>query len=461
MDTSHVLAEHIAKTRYEDLPAAVVEVTKRSILDTLGVILAANTLGENGVQGIVSLVKKGGGARESTILGFGTKVVSWMAGFANGAMVHQLDYDDCHDVGVVHPGAATVPAAFAMAEREGTISGKEFITAIALGTDVVCRLSLPLIRDAFDYDFARTGTLGKYGATVAAGKLLNLDVAQLVSSFGLVLNQASISHESSHMGGSDTRAIRDGFGAQAGIFSALLAKHGVIGEQTSLDGKAGLYNLCFLGDSDPAKVTAELGKKFLGVEVSLKPWPCCRNIHGFVEAALRLKKEQGFRPEEIKEIIAVTGGVRRDYYEGLERRRRPQTSIDAKFSLPFVLGVALDRDDVLLEDFTAQGRENPGALALAQKVGYRFEEKYVREGIEIGTVEIVLTDGTKHLQEVPYAYGHPRNPIKKEDLHKKFRDCARYCRKPLAGKQAERVIASLEDLEKVKDMREVVKLLAG
>lgn len=459
MDTSYTLSEHIVKTRYEDLPAEVVNVAKRSILDTIGVILAASTLGESGVKGIVNLVKQGGGRAESTILGFGGKTVSWMAGLANGAMVHQLDYDDCHDVGVVHPGAATVPSALAISERQGNITGREFIAAVALGTDVVCRLSLPLTRDVFDYGFARTGTIGKYGATVAAGKLLGLDVAQMVSAFGIVLNQASISHESSYMGGSDIRAIRDGFGAQAGILSSLLALNGVIGENTGLDGKFGLYNLMFLGDSDPAKVTADLGKKYLGVEVSLKPWPCCRNIHGFVEAALELKKEQDFRPQDIAEIVAVSGGLRKTYYEELDRRRRPKSSTDAKFSLPFVLGAALVRDDVLLEDFSAQGRENPSALEVAQIVKYRFDEKYKREGIEIGTVEILLKDGKKYLKEVPFAYGHPENPIKQDDLHKKFRDCAKYSFRPLTGARVEKIIKTTEDLEKVKDMREFVKLL--
>ncbi len=194
--------------------------------------------------------------------------------------------------------------------------------------------------------------------------------------------------------------------------------------------------------------------------MSLKPWPCCRNIHGFVEAALILKKEQGLQPEEIKEIVVLSGGLRRSYYEDLDRRRRPKTSADAKFSLPFVLGVALDRGDVLLEDFSAQGRENERALLTAQKVKSRFEEKYQREGIEIGAVEIVMKNGKKYSQEVPFAYGHPQNPIKKEDLRKKFRDCAKYSVRPLTPERVEQIIETVEDLEKVADMREFVSLLS-
>ena len=156
----------------------------------------------------------------------------------------------------------------------------------------------------------------------------------------------------------------------------------------------------------------------------------------------------------------MSDGLRRSYYEDLDRRKKPITSADAKFSLPFVLGVSLDRGDVLLEDFSALGRENQRALMTAQKVKSRCEEKYKREGIEIGAVEIVLKNGKKYSQEVPFAYGHPENPIKKEDLRKKFRDCAKYSGRPLTGERVEEIIKTVEDLEKVAEMREFVSLLS-
>lgn len=460
MDSSYLLAENIVDTRYEDLPLEVIEVTKKRILDTTGVILAASTLGENSVKEIVELVKEDGGKEESTIIGFGGKVVSWMAAFANGAMAHQLDYDDCYDIGVVHPGAATVPAALAIAERQGSVTGKEFITAIALGSDVVCRLSYPLTKDTFEYAWARTGTLGKFGATASAGKLLGLDTTQMVSAFGLVLHQATISLEATYTPESDVRAIRDGFVAKAGVFSAVLANKGIIGDKNSLDGKYGLYNACWLGDSDPARVTAEIGKKFAGVDVSFKPWPCCRNLHGFIEATLHLVKEHDIKSEDIVEITAVSGGMRKSYYEELDKRRMPKTSIDARFSLPFVLGVAVARRNVMLEDFTLEGRSNPAALEVAQRVKYRFDERYKRPGIEIGLVEITVKSGQKYSKEVIFAYGHPENPISKEDLAAKFRDCASHSVTSLPRDRVDKIIETLNRLEEVTDMGQVIQLLA-
>jgi 2-methylcitrate dehydratase PrpD len=282
----------------------------------------------------------------------------------------------------------------------------------------------------------------------------------MTHAFGLVIHQASINWESTYTGGSDIRGIRDGFGAKAGVFSALLARKGVIGDKTSLDGKYGLYNVIWRGDSDPAKVTADLGKKFEGPNVSFKPWPCCRNIHGFIEAALHLVKKHDIKPDDVAEIIAVSGGGRKGYYQELDKRRAPQTSTDARYSLPFILGIAIARGDVLLEDFTPEGRNNATALELAQKVTYRFDEQYKRPGIEIGLVEIVGKGDKVYRKKVPFAYGHPENPIAKEDLFKKFRDCAAYSAKPLSKQRVEQVIEKIDKLEKVKDMREVVKLVA-
>ncbi len=460
MDSSYKFAKNIVATTYDDLPVEVREVTKKRILDTLGVILAASTLGENSVKIIYALAKEGGGKKESTILGFGGKGEAAMAAFVNGAMAHQLDYDDCYDIGVVHPGGATLPAALAVAEKQGKVTGKDFITAIALGSDIICRLSYPLLRDTFEYGCARTATLGKFGATAAAGKLLGLDEGQMVNAFGLVLHQATISLEATYTPGSDIRGIRDGFVAQAGVFSALLAKKGILGDKNSLDGKYGLYNLCWLGDGDPKKVTARLGKYFAGVDVSFKPWPCCRNLHGFIEATLGLVREHDIKWEEIAEITAISGGVRKSYYEDLDKRRKPASAIDARFSLPFALGVAAVHRKVVLEDFTPRGIVNPAALQVAQKVRARFDERYRRTGIEIGAVEITLKEGKKYAKEVLYAYGHPKNPISGEDLAAKFKDCARHAVQPIRGIKLDRLLDTLQNLEEVPDMSQVIRQLA-
>ncbi len=114
MNESLLLARNICETRYEDLPTPVVAATKKSILDAVGVTLAAGTLGE-GCKPFVDLAIAQGGKPESTIIGFGARVPAAMAAFANGAMAHALDFEDAHLGALMHPNAATIPAALAMA----------------------------------------------------------------------------------------------------------------------------------------------------------------------------------------------------------------------------------------------------------------------------------------------------------------------------------------------------------
>ena len=122
-DVSNAFADLLARARYEDLPAAAIEAAKKSILDTLGVILAASGA-EPRVRALVDLVQETGGRTESSVLGFGIRAPAAEAAFANGAMAHCLDFDDRTQWGA-HSGSTAVPAAFALAERKGGIPGRK------------------------------------------------------------------------------------------------------------------------------------------------------------------------------------------------------------------------------------------------------------------------------------------------------------------------------------------------
>jgi len=137
-------AKHLTTTRYQDLPAAAVAAAKQEILDSLATALGGST--KAGVGELVDMVKEWGGAKQSTIIGYGLKVPAPSAAQVNGTMIHALDYDDGHQVALVHIGCSAVSTAFAAAERVvalgGKVSGKELITALALGADFISRMSL-------------------------------------------------------------------------------------------------------------------------------------------------------------------------------------------------------------------------------------------------------------------------------------------------------------------------------
>ena len=127
-----------AAVQFDDLPVEAIEAAKKSILDTIGVILAASRL-EPAVRSVVDLVIDSAGKPEATILAFGGRVPADQAAFANGAMAHCLDFDDQTPWGQ-HAASSIVPAVLAVAERRGGVSGRDLIAAVAAGQDLFARL---------------------------------------------------------------------------------------------------------------------------------------------------------------------------------------------------------------------------------------------------------------------------------------------------------------------------------
>jgi len=460
MNESLTLAKSIVDISYGDIPAPVVDVTKKALLDGLGVILAAGTLGE-GCKTFVDLAIRGGGKKESTLIGFGKKVPSYMAAFANGSMSHALDFEDTHEGALVHPNAATIPAALAVAESVGGVSGKEFITALTLGSEVVCRLGLALTENPIEYGWYIPPILGAFGATAAASKLLGLGAEQILDAFSLCLCQATCSAEIIHSPQSMIRGIRDGFSAKAGVLAALLAKEGIRGFDRPFEGEAGLFSLYSRGHYDRLALTRELGRAFESAGIGFKPWPSCRGTHPYIEATLEIMNANAITPGDVDEIRVLVGekSMTRRLCEPLERKRHPITAIGAKFSVPFTVATAFVHRDVVLEHFTPRALVNPDVLKVAEKITYEIDAQLGWKDSVQGSVKIKLKDGEVKSKKIECAYGHPQNPISQERLISKFMNCAAHSAKPFSKRTLKKVVGLILNLDEIEDITEVTKCL--
>ena len=257
MRTSHgvssILTRHIRATTWADLPADARKVTARAVMDAGGVMIAASGLGE-GCGAFVELARTSGEHGPSTVLGCGFGTSPVMAAFANGAMAHAIDFEDTHDATLVHPHATVVPAALAIAEYLGGVSGHEFLNAVAIGADLSCRLALGLTESVEKRGYYFIPMLGAYGAAATAAKLLGLDEGQIEQSLALascqaVYSDALVSYPPSHL-----RAVRDAFGAKAGVTAALLARSGVQAFASPIEGPGGLYANYANGKYDEARL---------------------------------------------------------------------------------------------------------------------------------------------------------------------------------------------------------------
>ncbi|MDB6163411.1 MAG: hypothetical protein JWL98_843, partial [Xanthomonadaceae bacterium] len=387
-DMSSDFAAMVANTRYEDLPASAIEGAKKSILDTIGVILAASGV-EPAVRGVAELVRETGGTPESTVLGFGGRAPALMAAFANGAMAHCLDFDD-HAPEGHHPSSSIVPAAFAVAERAGGISGREMIAAVAAGQDMFLRMRRNVESRK---DWHLTTILGVFGAAAAAARVLRLSPESIGDAFGYAGMQCCGTMEMMYSTGSSQRGLYAGFSTKGAVLAALMAQKGISGVQTIFEGKAGLFNVYFGGKYDREAMLADLGKVYSGGEILYKPWPSCGVSHGFIHSVLTLMKEHKLTIDDIKELRVNVGDFGLELCTPIADRRAPQTSADAKFSIPFCVAVAATHGWPKVEHFFGDGLKDPAVLAAARKVvpvpdpAFDWNSKLPKGRLDIETVD--------------------------------------------------------------------------
>jgi 2-methylcitrate dehydratase PrpD len=466
-DASRKLARHAATLPYEAIPRDLLELTKQCVLDTLGVAIGASGVNDE-ARLVHDYVRDLGGKAESTIWGFGGKAPAPWAAMVNGSLGHMLDYDDVSDGG--HVSISTIPPGFAVAEKLGGVTGKDFLTAVVAGTDIHTRLSLAI--DIPDWTMAEgwfaTQLFGFISGSATAGRLLGLDEDQMENALGIGYNQMSGSRQMAVGAATHMRAMQAGFAGQAATAGAEMARRGIIGDKEFLEGRYGMFHN-YVRTATPHwdAVIGELGTRFPLLKThGFKVWPACAYTRPTNAATLILRDTHKLQPEDVVSITIVggTGGTQL-LCEPLDKKRRPQVSIDGKYSIPFTTGVMMARGNVTLRDYTDEGLRDPAALAMADKVCYRAipGAKMERGGssgsIGIVTVEIKTKDGRLLSSKPDSVPGDPKQRVGWDVIEAKFRDCVSFAAKPIAAKNIERVIELVRGLENQRDVTEIVRVL--
>ena len=455
-DVSNAFADLLARARYEDLPAAAIEAAKKSVLDTLGVILAASGV-EPRVRALVDLVQETGGRAESSVLGFGRRAPAAEAAFANGAMAHCLDFDDRTPWGA-HSGSTAVPAAFALAERKGGIPGRQMILAIALAQDMFVRLRCNVV---WRQDWNLSPVLGVFSATLAASRVLGLNGEQAANALGIASMQSSGTMETIFAVGSDLRGMYAGFAAKGAVTAALLAEKGITGISNLFEGRAGIFNVYFGGEYQRGKMLENLGTEYAGASMLYKPWPAVGISHTYIHATIELMKEHELKPADIQEIRVSVGTFQQRMCHPLEERRAPVRPVDAKFSLPFCVAIAAHRGRVGISDFSANGLIDPQVLALARKVVPIEDDSvdFTTKSPE-ARVAILTRDGRTVERLGNNVPGSPEAPITWKGIADKFGDCASVAAVPLSADKISAAQEMARNLESLDDATALLKLLS-
>lgn len=464
-DFAAVLGRFACGLTVADLPPAALLAAKMNVFDTLACAAAGSSA--PAVAETRELALEWGGAPQATILGFGDKVPAHHAAWVNGTMSHARDYDDTHDAAVLHCGVSVIPAALAAAElrgsRSGPVSGADFLAGVAAGLETICRLGVATRIGIIESGFIYTPLFGHFAATIAAGRVLGLDVPQMVNAIGIAYSQVAGNHQVTR-DGALTKRMQPGFAAQAALVSVQLAQRGVRGAQATFDGVDGFIRVYLHGRVDGAALRDGLGTRFEFKQLSYKPYPCCRFDHTAIDAALSLRAA-GVDAANVRRIRV---GLNNQAYEAVctpvDVRKAPRTIVHAQFSVPFTVAAALIDGSVKLGHFTDASIRRPDILALAQRVETYVDPDIERDwgrNISPAAMEIELNDGTTRAVRVDLPRGHPERPMSTADFDLKATDCCAASARTLPADAPQRLRALVDGLESVADARALANILAS
>jgi len=444
----------VVGTAYEDIPARAIEKAKACILDCVGVTIAGSA--EPVSVPLMRYVDAVGGAPDSTVIGIGRRTSVTNAALVNGVFGHVLDYDDTNQIFIGHGSVVVVPAIFALAEKLGC-SGKDMLTAYMLGTEVQWKLGEALVDcgDHYARGWHSTSTIGAFGATAAAAKLLKLDAEQAANAFGIAASEVGGFQEQF---GTHCKPFHAGRANEIGVRAALLAQGGFTSARSAFEGKVGWLKL--VADKLDLSKIDRFGEPWGILEetfargMNLKAHPVCASALGAVEGMQSLMRSHRFTAEEVERIEC---GVR-PHSLNILMYHEPATGLQAKFSAEYWPAITLLRGRLGLREITDDVVSLPEVQALVRKVAV-----YPDPSITVSTarvnIEVVLKDGRTFSEAYFPAKGAADNPLTDDELIEKFNECAAWGSIPQA--QSTRAIEMLLALEGVDHMDGVMTCLVA
>lgn len=448
-DSISAFAEHVAATSFAHIETTAVAAAKTFVLDTLGVGIGGS-IGPNAAA-LPDIVQAFGRGDQARVWGTGEALPPSAAAMCNAYRTHCSEFDCVHEAAVVHVMTIVLPAALAEAEHQGDVDGKRLIEAVILGVDVAAGIGQAT---QSGLKFFRPATAGTFGGVAAIAKLRNLSVDKLVMAFSIAYGQLCGTMQA-HTEGSSLLAMQIGFGARNAVAAVTLAEHGITGPINVLDGEFGYFNL-FENSGDATSVISQLGKKWCITDVAHKPFPSGRATHGIVDACLTLKRAHDISCES---IATVSAEVPQLVHQLVGRAPRQQMDINyARLCARYVAACALIDGNVAFSDFNDDAYLRLGHRALADKIDMSSAGPETDGSLTPVSVEIVLTDGTRHRETVASVYGCPGNPMTYEAQLAKFRENCANALRPVPMHQVDDMIATIADLETASDVSRLIDL---
>ena len=440
MDAMYELAQYAYETKFEDIPQSVINHEKLLLIDTLGVALAGSAA--PGCREVVELMREYGGKPQSTFLVYGGKALAKHVAMANATIIQALDFDDNHDEACCHAHCSCLPPTLAMGEYMGGKTGKDLLEALIVALEVQCRIGMGITSTIA---FVRTGTLGFFGATVAAAKMMDLTFPQLIDALGIAYAQVSTTLQS-NIDGALVKRMHPAFGVHAGIMSCQLAQKGITGARGVLEGRFGYMNLYERGCYERDAIFKDLGSRWEVMSIGVKNHPCARDTHAAIDAALEFRRE-GIDPKRITNVeITMPDAAFRvssKPYDDISGH----AIVEAILSGAYCTSVAFHRGEIVLDDFTEARIHDPDVVALAKKTTVVMDKQAGAKLKMPQSVKITLDDGRVLSKTCQVLKGHSTNMLTAEEIEKKFRQCCAHAVTPFTHRHQQQILADVTDLE--------------
>ena len=431
------LAQRITAQRADRLPSPVRQKCEDLLIDVAGLCVTARN--EDYIKAALSGCDDEGSC---TAIGHARAFSAASAAFINGTAAHGEDFDDTFEGGPVHAGAVIVPAVLAACERHRP-DGAAAMLGVAIGTEVMCRLSTVVPKAVHKAGFHPTAIFGVMGAAAGVGAALGLNAKQIVDALGIAASFAGgiIEYLAE---GTWTKRLHPGWAAQSGIRAALLARGGFTGPRTVFEGVHGLFHgFAHTTQGDYDALIGGFGERWVTETLAFKPYPCGTMAHPYIDCGKRLAA-RGVKPADVKELVCeVAEGTVHRLWEPLADKQRPPNGYAAKFSTPFLLATGFVRGGVGLDAFTEQAVRDKDVLALSSRVRYVIDPDNPYPNNFTGHIRAVLNDGRVIEERQPHFRGGAHEPLTRADVGEKFILNVRH-----GGWDDRRAVAALKQLAK-------------
>jgi 2-methylcitrate dehydratase PrpD len=448
MTILHDAAEFARHTKLEDIPGSAIQVSKSAIIDFLGITLAGTR--EAVSVKIRDYAIQNSARKESRILGTHHLVVGELAALANGVAGHALDFDDTSWTTIGHPTVTVLPAVLAIGELVNA-SGCDIIRSYLLGVEIQHKIASLMMPETSEHGWHTTSVFGPLGAAAASALLFECDTQMMISALGIAASKAGGLRSNF---GTMTKAYHAGMSAMNGVMATRLAQSGITASLSAIEAEDGFIQTFSGKRIDQAALNWGDPWDIIENGLVFKKYPCCSGTHPALDCLFEILNQETISDQLISSLEV---GVSQLAFKELVSSD-PGTPLEARFSMEFVLAVAIVVGKLSLEEFTIANIKNHRIQSMMSKVKMVLDPELAKLGF-IGTapakLKIVLKNGRTLTNRCNLAKGNPEKPFNENEIEEKFINCTS---KVLPENEVNKLLKNLSSLEAIKNINQITSV---